>query len=237
MNRFYGFRLTRAEDKLHLRHGLLTLSEDTLPIKKIQAVLLRSNALMRSFGWWRMDLHMIGQADEKGGRRVVIPFADLETIHRIGQHIIPFSLPAAYTSVSPLHRRRLLIRYGVAAAAVVGVAALFYPAALFLVIAFPLLPVAAKRQYEAHGFVFSDDLLFVRRGVLVRRIWIVPYRKFQAIQTTATLFQRRLGVKNLSFDLADVGAGRPPTIRDLPAYTADLLAREAYRLSRSHSTA
>jgi putative membrane protein len=216
LSRFYGFRIEYGEEKLHTRHGLLTVSEGTIPLKKIQALIIRTNPMMRAFGWYRLELQTMGFDPNDRGYRIAAPFAQMAEILKIAHVVRPITPPEEFRNVSRLMIRRTFIRYTLGLLIVTSVSAYFWEWAPWLLIALPFLYVLAYQQYLNHGFEVKESHLFVRRGVFRRYTWILPLERFQVFYLTQTLFQRRLGLQSLYVDTPGSGATAQPVIVDLP---------------------
>ena len=234
VNRYHGFRLWRVGDKLQKRHGLLTLTDRTIPLKKVQALLWRSNPLMRRFGWYRLELQTMGYDVGQQGHQVAVPFAKRDEILALAPQIRPFALPEVFTPVSRLTIRRRLIRYSVVWLGALAPLAYFFPVALWGLLALPLLGYLAVLQYRHHGYAFAGGLLYVRRGVFRQHLWILPVERFQVFYAEATYFQRRLGLASVYVDTAGAGTFSTPEIDDVEAGTAGTLVQELYRHFQEH---
>jgi putative membrane protein len=229
--RYYNFALWLDGDKLRKRHGLFTVTEGTIPLEKVQVLILRTNPLMRLFGWYELKVQTVGMNVDEQGHRVIAPFAQYEDILALGQRVRSFDLPDAFGSVSPITIRRRFFRYTAALSALLLPAAYYWPlgwwhpggAALpwwgFLLV--PLILGWALLQYHNHGYAVRDDGFYIRRGVLSHYLWILPTEKFHAFHATASLFQRRLNLKTLFVDTAGAAAFAYPEVIDLPAAEAD----------------
>ncbi len=229
LNRFYGFRLTLEGDKLHIRQGLLTVSDATIPLRRIQAFLVRSNPLMEAFGWYRLELQTIGLDAAERGNQVAAPFARREEILDIARAIRPIEEPSDLLPVSRLMIRRTFVRYAVGLAVLCGAAAFLWPQALWGLTALPLLLVIAVMQYRRHGYETTREFLFVRRGVFRRTLWIVPVERFQVFYSTQSLFQRRLGLRSVFVDTPGAPVIAPAVIVDLPDAVGSRLVLDLYR--------
>ena len=237
VNRYYNFRLWFEDDKLHRRHGLLTLAEGTIPLKKVQALVLRTNPLMRAFGWYALEAQTMGLDARQQGHQVVVPFARLPDVLAVARRIRPFELPGAFAAVSRRTIRRGFVRYTLRLLAVVLPLAWFWRPALWALAAVPLLLYLSVLQYRRHGYAFDGERLFVRRGVFQPRLWITPVDRFQVFYLSASVFQRRLGLRSLNVDTAGAGALRYPVIVDLPADEAEARLAEWSARFRERSSA
>ena len=234
LSKYYGFRLWLEGDKLHRRHGLLTVSEGTIPLKKVQSLILRSNPLMRRFGWYRLELQTMGYDVEQQGYQVAVPFGQKDEILELAAYIRPFALPTTFTPVSPITIRRTFIRYSVGLVVVLAPLTYFWQPALWGLLTMPLLLYLAYLQYRNHGYALHDDVLYVRRGVFQHYIWVVPVDKFQVFYTAGTYFQRRLGLRSLVIDTAGAGSFRFPQVVDVVTEAAEDFTKMLYDRFQAH---
>ena len=72
--REYGFRLDRSATGFRRRRGLLTLTDVSIPAKRVQATILANGPIRRRFGWWELKLQSLAQDGGKGDH-VVAPLA------------------------------------------------------------------------------------------------------------------------------------------------------------------
>ncbi|PEN14595.1 hypothetical protein CRI94_06120 [Longibacter salinarum] len=231
LNRYYGFHLWLEGDKLRKRHGLFTVTEGTIPLKKVQALILHTNPLMEAFGWFALEAQTIGLNVDEQGHRVIVPFAQLDQVRQIGKRVRDFDLQEPFERVSPLTIRRSFVRYLVGLSVIVVPAAYFWPpdwlAPMGVALPYwayaltPLLLLWAYLQYTHHGYAVDDEALYVRRGVIGRYIWILPTEKHHVFYTRASVFQRRLGLKSFFVDTAGAASFAYPEVIDVPENTAD----------------
>jgi uncharacterized protein len=136
---------------------------------------------------------------------------------------------------SPRLRRVRHLEAGVATAVFVAVAAVLggltsLTAALVapacVVVAGVALDVLLQRRVRAWGYLEREDDLLVRRGLLVRRLSVVPYGRMQFIDVTAGPVER-------SFRLATVRLHTAAAASDarIPGLAVDEAARLRDRLA------
>jgi putative membrane protein len=206
--RDFGFRLTRTEAGLRRRRGLFTLSEVVIPLRRTQAALVDSGLIGRAFGWYRLSFQTLGADRKEGGVQVAAPFARMNEILLVLAEA-GFSPPPPRASFRGGPRRALL-RWAapwlaLAAAAAAG-AWLFDLRAAFAAIAFVLLGLGAVLHGRVHCHAADIDALYVSRGLLKRRLAILPYEKTQIIAVSRGPLQRGLALATLAVD----AAGAPP---------------------------
>lgn len=223
LNRFYGFRLSIEDNKLHTRTGLLTVSEGTIPLKKVQALLVRTNPLMSLFGWYRLELQTMGFDPDDRGYRVAVPFARWSDVMEVARMIRPVDEPRDLQPVSRLMIRRTFVRYFVVVSIVAGGVGYFWQPALWGFAVLPLAAALAFLQYRHHGYRLNADYLYVRRGVFRETYWFIPIDRFQVFYLSASLFQRRLGLQTTYVDTPGSGVMMHPEVVDLRSSDASRL--------------
>ena len=237
--RYYDFQLWLDGDKLRKRHGLFTVTEGTIPLDKVQTLILRTNPLMRAFGWYELKVQTIGINVEEQGHRVIAPFAGGDRLLELARRVRTFELPESFTSVSPLTIRRRFFRYTAVLTALLLPTVYFWPVGWPYLggVALPwwgfgLVPLIlgwALLQYRNHEYAAGEDGFYIRRGVVSHYLWIVPIEKFHVFHATASIFQRRLGLKTLFVDTAGAATFAYPEVIDVPADEADAQFNTLYQ--------
>ena len=59
-----------------------------------------------------------------------------------------------------------------------------------------------RRRFKAWGYLERDEDLLVRRGVLVRRLSVVPYGRMQLVEVTSGLMERAFGLSTVKLHTA-----------------------------------
>lgn len=237
--RYYNFRLWLDGDKLRKRHGLFTVTEGTIPLEKVQALILRTNPFMRAFGWYELKVQTVGLDVDEQGHRVIAPFAGGERILELARRVRSFELPESFGHVSRLTIRRRFIRYTAVFSILLFPIIYFWPADWLHLggvglpwWGFALVPFIlgwAILQYQNHTYAAGEDGFYIRRGVLSHYLWILPVEKFHVFHATASIFQRRLGLKTLFVDTAGAATFAYPEVIDVPAAEADAQFSTLYR--------
>ena len=62
--------------------------------------------------------------------------------------------------------------------------------------------VLLRRRYHSWGYLERDEDLLVRRGVMVRRLSVVPYGRMQFVEVTAGLIERSFGLATVKLHTA-----------------------------------
>ncbi len=206
----FGFVLGRTGEDLLYEFGLLNRSSGSIPQSKIQTLTLTEPVLARLIGWAGLKAETAGYApggEGRGGTDYVVPIAPRAQTLRIATGIKSFESPAVNRPPT-IARRRYAARYSIIVGlltlasylvkTVVGGFELWYAPALLFV----LVPIGAHAKWANRGYRIEDDHIIVRDGFWRRTTRIVPYHRLQTIRLQRSVFQRRLGLADLTADTA-----------------------------------
>ncbi|WP_033919328.1 PH domain-containing protein [Sphingomonas sp. 37zxx] len=222
--RDFGFTVRDEDGRYRRSRGLLTHSEVVIALRRVQLAVIDTGWVRRRLGWSRLKLQTMGGEGEAGTPEVA-PFARDAEVDRL---LEPLGMvradPAELTRVSRGHVWRAALRHVGLPAVAIGIGGFV---ALPVLAAMPLLvPVLAvallRRRYHRYGL--SGDTLFVQRGVLARKQWIVPVHNVQVVTISRSWLQRRLGVATLNPDSAGGAILDGPSVRDIRVADAWALA-------------
>lgn len=146
---------------------------------------------------------------------------------------------------APSPRLRVLRRYEVAgttlaalilAAAIaiaVGAATAAVVAIICVILAGAIADVVAGRRVRAWGYAERAEDLLVRRGVMFRRMSVIPYGRMQYVEVTAGPFERAFGLATVQMHTA--AAASDARIPGLPTLEAARLRDQLTSLGESHA--
>lgn len=235
-NRLFGFKLKKDDGRIYKKSGLLTVSEGTIPIAKVQALIRRTNPAMRRFDWWSLSVQTMGHDVSEQRHKQAVPFGHLEDTARIAKAISPITFPSTYQSVSRLTIRRMMIRLTVILCILVLPTAYFWKPALWFFLLLPVIVVYSILRYRNHGYNFDGKYFSIRRGVIKQVEWSTSIDKFHVFYLQQTIFQKRYNLKSLYIDTAGASPVSSPTIVDIPAVDAEQLLDQLYTGFQHHYT-
>jgi membrane protein YdbS with pleckstrin-like domain len=146
---------------------------------------------------------------------------------------------------APSPRLRVLRRYEVAAgtlaalvlgvvvAAVLGAALVALIVVVAVVLVGATADVVAGRRVRAWGYAERAEDLLVRRGVMFRRMSVIPYGRMQYVEVTAGPFERAFGLATVQMHTA--AAASDARIPGLSAAEAARLRDQLTSLGESHA--
>ncbi|MEM6549151.1 MAG: PH domain-containing protein, partial [Pseudomonadota bacterium] len=221
LNMLARFELTLADGKFVKRYGLFEASSMTLPLERIQFLRLDGWLLRRALGYTTVHEAVAGEHHSLRRAEVpLMPLAGAEDTRRIVRLALG-GLELNRLDWQPVSRkaiRRGLVRYAFALVILALAAVLAFGAPLLavLLLAAVLAPLLAYWRWLSLGSAETEDVVAVKTGPFMKRIWIIPKKNIQGVDLTRTPFQRRAALASLTFRVAGSGHFSRPHLPDLP---------------------
>lgn len=218
---FGGFEVTRLDDRLRVRRGLLERRAVSVPIGRVDAVVLVESVLRRPFGLATLRLEVAGLAAETAASRTLFPLLRRRDAEAFLQRLVPELAVTLVPERRPPRRAlRRFLTVPVAAALILGVALTVavpgaWPA---LPVALVVALVAGADAYAATGLTFTPTHVVVRSRRRGARVTLAArVRRLQEHGVARSPLQRRARLATV--DLA-VGSGTRARARHVEADVA-----------------
>jgi putative membrane protein len=204
---YYGFRLWRIDDELRYERGLLQRFSGTIPLPKVQAVTITENLAARYVGYAALSAETAGfSPGQQGGSQAAVPIARRDRVVELATEIEPVEL-GEFERPPRRARTRYVARYAIVLGLLTAIA---YGATVAgwngpwwaVLLATPLVPVAAHLKWRNLGYALTEDHVVTRHGFWSRTTKIVPYHRVQTVADSQTIFQRRRRLATLHVDIA-----------------------------------
>ena len=202
--RDYRFRLDRSGTGLRRRRGLLTLTDVTLPLARVQAGIVGTGPLRARFGWHELKLQSLAQDEGKKGDHVVAPLAhDTEVaaiLDQLGWRAVEQGVE--WHRVSSAYAWQFTLAFGlllIPAAAQMTVVPIAGGAGIAIVAA---LIAARWLGWRRYRYAVDGDRLLVSSGWWRRRLILLPLASIQSVDLHENAIGRRFGVASLAIGVA-----------------------------------
>ena len=234
--RYHNYTLWREGTAFRSRAGLLTQKEVVVETAKIQQVTLSQNLVMRWFGRYRLRAMPAALLPGQGGDTPGFNFAEVleipllrsplaeelraRMLGREGRALTLLPHSPEFIRVSPHYIRALTLRIGIVPglAGTLLLLRLLGPTASWGIatgtwwLAWMTLSVLfAWQRWRRQGYMYDDDGLASRSGLVGRKVDAFLFRKAQNVTVRRSPLQRRKGLATLEVVLA-CGAVRVPYI-------------------------
>ena len=226
-----GFTLSRSSDGkyLHIKRGLFSRYETTVPLARIQAIKVVEGVLRQPFGLAAVRVESAGFAEERGVSTILFPLLPRKDAEVFVRTAAP-SFGVSLEDLKPLParvRRRYALRAALPVLLVTTPAIIFFfPWSLsILLLALPAALYGLLR-HQAAGHSLDGDRLVLRFRRLARTTVVAPRGRLQSRGYSVSPFQRRLGLATLEVEVASGSGGAAFRLTDLEVVSAvDMVER------------
>jgi len=172
VNGGFGFKAAIAEDGIRLRHGLTETRRQTVPAGRVQAVRFEQSLLWRRADWWRVTINVAGYQDDQVAVSTLLPVGTRQDALTALWMVLPdLGDPDPEGTVS----------YALSGSGAEG--------------GFTPSPSRARLfdpfQWRQRGVRATERALMIRRGRLVREMFVVPHERTQSLAIQQGPLQRR----------------------------------------------
>ena len=221
--RYHNFELRLDGNTLRSTGGLLTRHEVSMGLGKIQTLRLQQGPILRSFSRFRMTARQARSSHKNDSAKdFTIPVVSGEEAPHLrelfldeeGHGLDQVPTSARFEAISPYFMRTRII-ISVLAPIILGIA--LFPLGRDPEVFFPLLltPPAiflVYRTWRHAGYLYTDEGLVRRSGIIGYRTVALLYRKVQRVTVMQSPLQRRKNLATLRVYMAS-GSVKLPYIR------------------------
>lgn len=228
----YDFTLTRFGDELRYERGLLQRYDGSIPLEKVQTLILGENVIMRHLEYASLTVETAGYAPGQGAAESAraVPISKRAKTVSIGKQIESFR-EDEFNRPASQARIRYAWQYTLALLALtIGAYGVnwWYDIEFAwwgVLLALPLVPLAAHFKWRHRGYCVTDNYVLMRSGFWRRRTHIVPFYRLQTVDFVQSILQRRWGIATVVLDTAGSSGlvSGHPTAYDLDQDEADRL--------------
>jgi putative membrane protein len=220
---FAGFAVERDAERLRIRRGLISRRHSTVPVARVQAVIVVEGLFRQPFGLAALRVEVAGYASEAPSARTLFPLLRRDEVEGFLAALLPELAGGDGELAHPPARaaRRYVLPPALVGLAV-GIAGLVaLPGAPPWPLAAALLGAAlGALRYEAAGWRLANGILVLRQRRLARRTVVAPARRRQQHSWVQSPLQRRARLADLE---VAIGAGTEAEVRHLDAAVAHAL--------------
>lgn len=244
VSRDFGFAVRRTQDRLETEAGLLERRMTSVPVRRIQAVIIEATWPRRILGLQsaRVNTAGFGKSEDQQSTTssALVPIARTAEMHDVLARLLPEAVPFPFTVPVPHRALRFYLLLPTLGVALLTLVLTAVPLAIFtmtgisdgLAIIGPLIvtlavviasaAVAGARTlaWRASGFGVSGDALAIEYGALGRYAVRVGRSRIQSLAISQSFFQRRAGLATLHVVSVSGSAAARFHVRHMPAEDA-----------------
>ncbi|MEW5322224.1 PH domain-containing protein [Geobacillus thermoleovorans] len=209
MIRYASFVVRKQEDTIVITRGWLERKAVSVPVARVQGVVIHENWLRRFFGYASVSIiHAGGRLDGSGAGDVVLcPLVEKRRVASIIQTCLPeYDLGVPFSPLPKRAKRRYMLRPLVWLVIPAILAAYMErPWGMAALLVLPLGAWIGIRRFRIAGWALSSRQLALRRGWFRQTTTYVLKRYVQSLEASATWWQKRKRLATISIAVMPLG--------------------------------
>lgn len=201
----WGFRLSYGRNGLRVDRGLFNRISQSIPLDRVQGIVIEQRLSWRLFGWYRLRVDTAGYSRGEGVKdddstSTLLPVGRIDVVRRVVAAVLPGVDPTTVpTRVAP-----------------------------------PRSAWFAPIGWRFRRVGYDERVIVIARGWLMHRTDVVPHAKTQSVRTLQGPLQRALGLADLVVDTTKGPVNAHARARDVEE-TRDLALSQLDRARTARS--
>lgn len=195
--KFYNFRVYKSNNHIKINYGLINTKSYSLPIKNIQAVVLKQNFLKQKIGLYNIEVSSVGYGNEGNEEAVLYPIAGKKLLEEILKEMLPeFEIQPKLNKA----KRNTLVNFILVPTTtwifICAIATVFFSKAGVLFIIIPFVIASCYLNYKHSALGFNEKTFASSSGGFNKKIHMVKMNSLQSATLQTNPFQRKKQVGN-----------------------------------------
>ena len=205
--RYWDFHIERNEDKLLLQYGLMKKVNYSVPVDKIQAVIIKQSLLARIFKHYMVEVVNVGMNDdEKETQSFLLPYAGRNLLEERMQMLLPEFVPCLQLKAKPQPKSiwvvwmvsvliYLFVMLGILLAIVEFVPEMLGITCSGIIVLSVAFFVVKWMSYKTKGVGFDKEVLLSVTGAFSRQYIYMKYDNIQYLMLKQNFLAKRFGIQ------------------------------------------
>ena len=207
--KYYQFTVTREEDNIKLSYGFFDKKEVTIPIKRIQSLIIVEGVIKKSLGYFSLNVETIGYGKDKGESTMICPIAKRKVLDKFFEDILPEMNITYELTKSPRKALKGFLLYRLLDDFIImTLIAFFAPYGYYIFLLVPILVIWHYIRFIDNGLYWGDDFVVMRYRRLARETVIIQKECIQSMEKIQNIFQKKNAIVKYKVTIAGDNLGK-----------------------------
>jgi putative membrane protein len=207
--KYYNFTVIREEDNIKLSYGLFDKKEVTIPVKRIQSLIIVEGVIKKPLGYFSLNVETIGYGKDKGESTMLCPIARRKVLNKFFEDILPEMNITYDLMKSPRKALKGFLSFRLFRDfIIISIIAIFVPYGYYVYLLIPILIIWRYIRFKDNGLYYSNDFVVIRYRKLARKTVIIHKECIQSIEKVQNVFQKRKAIAKYKVTIAGNTLGK-----------------------------
>lgn len=196
---YYNFKCTRENDHIKLSYGALTTYKFSLPIKKINAVIINQTLQAKLLGYYLIEVVNAGIKAEEDEKTIISLY-----VKEKEKNIIIDNILTEYQNDIKVNNgtKNTLKHYLTAKTLWIIISIIACPYTHYLsLLLIPLVLLIAYIQYKTRKIGSNDNMIVISNGILNKKTTYTKYSNIEIIKCKQKIFSKLFNTRSLQINV------------------------------------
>lgn len=196
---YYNFKCSRENDNIKLSYGALTTYKYSLPIKKINTVIIHQTLQARIFGYYLIEVVNAGISEEDDEKTIISLYVKEKEKNTIINEI----LPEYKNEIKPKRDNINVLKHYITAKILwIILSIILIPFTNYIsLILIPIALLTSLLQYKTNKIGHNKDMIIISNGIINKKTTITKYNNIELIKSKQKLFSSFFKTKTLQINV------------------------------------
>jgi len=201
--KYYNFTVTREEDIIKLSYGLFDKKEVTIPIRRIQSLIIIEGIIKKPLGYFSLNVETIGYGKDKGESTMICPIARRRMLNKFFEDILPEMNITYDLRKSPKKALKAYMFFrSLDEFVLMAIIAVFVPYGYYIFITGPFLVFWHYIKFNDNGLYYADNFVVMTYRSLSKKTVIINKECIQSTETLQNIFQKKKDIAKYKVAIA-----------------------------------
>jgi putative membrane protein len=206
--KYYNFTVIREEGNIKLSYGYFDKKEVTIPVKRIQSLIIVEGIIRKPLGYFSLNVETIGYGKDKGESTMICPIAKKKVLDKFFQDILP-EMKITYDLVNSPRKalKGFLLLKLTYDFIVMAIIAKFAPYGYYIFLLVPIIVIWHYIRFRDNGLYSSNGFIVMRYRKFAKHTVIIQKECIQSIEKTQNIFQKKKAIASYKVTIAGDNLG------------------------------
>jgi len=215
--KFSNFTIYKDDNCINIKYGEISKKKYSLPVNKINAVILKQNLMRQLLGLYSLEISTVGYGNEDKEEAILYPICSIDKAKEIIEKLVPdYNMDLELKTVNSKGRKRFFIFPMIITFIFIITLSIIFTYGYISIILELLVFLICYLQYKNTSIGYCEEKIILTRGTFNKKITIIKMDKVEDMTVASSFFQRKDNLCTYKIDYYGKSLTEVLTLRHLP---------------------
>jgi len=215
--KFSNFTIYKDDNCINIKYGEISKKKYSLPINKINAVILKQNLMRQLLGLYSLEISTVGYGNEDKEEAILYPICSIDKAKEIIEKLVPdYNMDLELKIVNSKGRKRFFMFPMIITFIFIITLSIIFTYGYISIILALIVALFCYLEYKNTSIGYCEEKVMLTRGTFNKKIIIIKMDKVEDITVASSFFQRKDNLCTYQIDYYGKSLIEVLTLRHLP---------------------